>query len=138
MNLWGCPRQDAVRRATAAGQWTPALEAHVTICASCRDVRLVTSALAAPIPTRPTPIDPAIVFARARQAARIAAAARMSRVLFLGQIASAMVILVVILAAAQWPVDDITAGVPDTTTLWCLGGALLTAATAWMVRWSTR
>jgi predicted anti-sigma-YlaC factor YlaD len=138
MNLWGCPREDAVRRATAAGQWTPALEAHITVCGSCRDVRLVTSALASPIPPRATPVDPVIVFARARQAARIATAARMSRVLLVGQIGSAVVIVGVILAAAQWPVGDVSASVSDTTTVWCLGGALLTAATAWMVRWSTR
>jgi hypothetical protein len=137
MNLWGCQREDAVRRATAAGQWTPALEAHVTVCVSCREVRLVASALAAPIQPRPAAIDPAIVFARARQAARIAAAARMSRVLFMGQIASAMVIVAVIVAASQWPVGDVNIGVPDTITLWCLGGALLTAATAWMVRRTT-
>ncbi len=98
----------------------------------------MTSALAAPIPPRATPVDPVIVFARARQAARIAAAARMSRVLLIGQIASAMVIVAVIVAASQWPVGDVNIGAPDTTTLWCLGGALLTAATAWMVRWSTR
>ncbi len=138
MNLWGCPRQDAVRVATAAGQWTPALEAHVTICASCRDVRLVTSALAAPIPPRATPVDPVIVFARARQAARIAAAARMSRVLLVGQIVSGAVILAIILAASLWPVGDVQIDAPDPTTLWCVGGVVLTAATAWTVRWSTR
>jgi len=138
MTLWGCDREDEIRRATAAGQWTPALEAHVTVCPSCRDVQLVTGALAAPIPPRTAPMNPALVFARARQAASIAAAARMSRILTFAQIGGAAAIVVILGAAYRWPVADDAPRLSDVTTLWALSGVAVTAATAWIVRRSTQ
>ena len=41
-----CGRQLDVQRAAASSRWTDELLSHTTTCASCREIALVTSALA--------------------------------------------------------------------------------------------
>jgi hypothetical protein len=137
MKAWrGCDREDDVRRASAAGRWTPALEGHVAVCERCYDVRLVTRALAAPIADQSMPVDPAILWARASAAARVRAIARADRVLTLSQIvvaATAVAGLAVAARVLDVPTDP---GGADITPLVLAGGGALTAVTAFVVRWA--
>ncbi len=124
--------------ASATGRWTPALEAHAAACPTCRDVKTVTSALAAPFAASSLAIDPVLLWARARHAAHVAAAARMSRILTTTQVLAASLVLAVFISFFRWPDVQPTASAPDTNTLLVAGGMLLTAATVWLSRWATR
>lgn len=138
MRWRGCPRQDAVRVASATDRWTPALEAHAAACPACRDVKAVASALAAPLAARPLTIDPVLLWARARNAAEVAAGARMARILTTAQVLAASLVLVVLVYFFRWPVVQPETSAPDPNTLLVAGGVLLTAATVWLSRWATR
>jgi hypothetical protein len=138
MRWGGCSRQDAVRVASATGRWTPALEAHAATCPTCRDVKTVTSALAAPLVAAPLTIDPVLLWARARNAAQIAAGARIARILTTAQVMAASLLLVVVIYFFRWPALEPATGAPDPNTLLVAGGVLLTAATVWLSRWATR
>ncbi|HEY6358279.1 MAG TPA: hypothetical protein VIX35_08535 [Vicinamibacterales bacterium] len=124
--------------ASATGRWTPALEAHAAACPMCRDVKTVTSALAAPLAASPLTIDPVLLWARARHAAHVAAAARMSKILTTTQVLAAALVLAVFVYFFRWPDVQPAARPPDTNTLLVAAGALLTAATVWLSRWATR
>jgi hypothetical protein len=86
---FSCPHELDVQQAAASGRWPAALDAHSRDCGACADVRLVTSTFASVPPAaapRVTP-DPALLFARARQARRLRAEARISLVSTASQIA---------------------------------------------------
>lgn len=137
MTAWrGCDREDDVRRASAAGRWTPALEGHVAVCARCLDVRTVTRALAAPLGSQPVLVDPAILWARARATAQVRAMARVDRVLTFSQIAVGAVALAGIVAAARVLDVPANAGGADVNSLMLAGGVILTIAMAFVVRWA--
>lgn len=86
-----CANEAVVQRAAASGRWTPDLRQHVTSCAACRDVFLVTRALSGAEPAAPPRrISPAILWAKARQARRRRAEAMASRILVGGQVATAV------------------------------------------------
>jgi hypothetical protein len=124
--------------ASATGRWTPVLEAHAAACPTCREVKAVTSALAAPFAASPLAIDPVLLWARARHAAHVAAAARMSRILTTTQLVAASLVLAVFISFFRWPDVQPAPSAPDTNTLLVSAGALLTAATVWLSRWATR
>jgi hypothetical protein len=137
--LWRrCHRQDAVRAASASGRWTPALEAHASICPTCRDIRTVTTALSSPLAATPVPVDLALLWLRARNASQVAAAARASRILTTVQIAGAGLVLAVCASFLRWPDSQSAINSPDPTTLFLMGGALMTVAALWLSRWATR
>lgn len=132
----GCDREDDVRRASATGRWTPALEGHVAVCDRCHDVRTVTRALATPIHRQAVLVDPAVLWARARATADVRAIARVDRVLTLSQIVVAAIAVIGVSVAAR--VLDVPAdsGGSDVTSLMIAGGVVLTATTAVVLRWA--
>ena len=143
MTLRSCNREEAVRLAAASGRWTPALEAHAAICTSCGEVKTVTEALAAPLLLPAQAVNPVIVWARATQAAQLATAARMSRILTVTQILAASIVLVVLVGGAALVAltgshDQPTGSPSGVAELAMAAAVLLTGATLWVSRWATR
>lgn len=135
MMTWrACHREGDVRRASATGRWTPALEGHVAVCERCHDVRTVTRALATPIESQPVLVDPAVLWARARATAHVRAMARVDRVLTLSQIIVAAIAVTGVAVAARvldMPTDVASS---DVTSLVVAGGVAITVATALVLR----
>jgi hypothetical protein len=133
MTAWReCDREDDVRRASAAGRWTPALEGHVSVCDRCHEVQVVTRALAAPVAPGSMP-DPAVLWLRARATARLRSIARVDRVLTVAQITFG-VIAVVTMAAGAEVLGLKDAPAIDVNSIVVTGGVILTAATALVLR----
>jgi hypothetical protein len=127
-----CHQTEAVRQAAARGRWMPGLEGHLVVCAACRDVELVTRALATPLETQPLAVDPRLLWAKAQTAARLASAARMTRVLTMAQVLSAAAVVAVFALAVRWPDVAALRAISDTTVVWLTGGLSVTAATLWL------
>lgn len=110
-----CARERDVRDAAAAGRWNADLKGHVSGCATCGEVAAVTLALTGPEardaetgrPLLSSEIDPARLWARARQTRRLKAEAQISRIITVTQIGSGMIVLAVLMFIARhtisWP-----------------------------------
>jgi hypothetical protein len=127
-----CRQTARVREAAASGRWTPALDGHVVVCAACREVALVTRALAAPLELTPLTVDPHRLWAKAQTAARLAAAARMARVLTAAQLLAATAVVIAFALSVRWPEVAVLRAISDTTVVWLSGGVAVTAATLWL------
>lgn len=144
MRFRRCAREDAVRAASASGRWTPALTVHASVCATCREVKTVTEALAAPLATSAPAVNPVVLWARARQASNVATAARMARILTAAQMLSASVVLVLLISAAVvvalsgTPQNSSTRAFSGMAEMALGAGVLLTGAAVWLSRWATR
>jgi hypothetical protein len=130
MTQRGCTREGDVHEASATGRWTPELRSHLIGCAPCRDVALVTTTLATPASGAPTPIDPVVLWERARRARRLDTEARISRVVTGTQIAAGVVVLAAVASFARWPSSwpQIALDAGDPVLLCGATGLLLLAA----------
>lgn len=144
MSVRRCAREEAVRIASASGRWTPALTVHASVCPVCGEIKTVTEALAAPLTGKAQAVNPVIVWARARQAADLGAAARMARILTVTQILTASVVLVVLVGATLLvalsgsPQNSSTVAASTTVEMAVVAGVALAGASVWLSRWAAR
>jgi di/tricarboxylate transporter len=133
-----CGRQLDVQRAAASGRWTDELRSHATTCASCREIVLVTSALAGDPTAAPRRVSPSILWAKARFARRRKAETVASNILMGSQAAIAVIGLgAVAYVGARLDAWSAIGASPWGTVL--LGGAgLLVAGGLVTLRWIGR
>jgi len=90
----GCRFEPETTQAARTGRWTEALRAHTGGCPTCRQVVLVTGALAsASTDASVRPVDPHLIWARARQRRRLRAEILASRIVTGAQVAAGIVLL---------------------------------------------
>jgi len=102
-----CRRELEVQQASKSGRWTHELRAHASACEACRQVALVTEALAGDSTTVPRRIAPSIVWAKARHARARRAETLASQILVGAQLALGVAGLVALayagMLATGWP-----------------------------------
>lgn len=147
---FACTREADVQQAAASGRWPAALAQHARACPTCADVRLISEAFAtaAPDATPLTRIDPALLFARARQERRLQAEAQISRVATVTHVAVLLGVLGVALyfvptpsfdwvTEASWPTLEFA--MPSDPSAWVYGaGGFLMASLFVLSRWTSQ
>lgn len=95
-----CPREVEVLHAGASGEWTPALRAHLTTCAACREVEAVSQVLRATVAVEPLALSASAddIWWRAQVQARQRATASAMRPLDTIERAEPMIALVAVAA----------------------------------------
>lgn len=97
----GCRFEQQTSQAARTGRWIEALRAHAGGCPTCRQVVLVTRALASQtreVPAKPP--DPHLIWARAGHRRRLRAEALASRIVTGAQVAAGIVLLAGLLFVA--------------------------------------
>lgn len=90
----GCRFEPETTQAARTGRWTEALRAHAGDCPACRQVALVTGALASVTTEAPVkPVDPHVIWARARQHRRLRAEVLASRIVTGAQVVAGVILL---------------------------------------------
>lgn len=147
----GCAHEFDAQQAAASGRWPAALARHVSSCPTCAEVRLVTEAFAGgPGDGAPTvAVDPALLFARAREERRLHAEARISLVATATHILVLLGVLAVTLffvpmpSSLSWP-DSVTwpsisRSLPVDPSGWVYpAGAFVMASIFMLVRWTSQ
>jgi hypothetical protein len=90
----GCRFEPETTQAARTGRWTEVLRAHAGDCPTCRQVVLVTAALASVSTEAPVrPVDPHVIWARARQRRRLRAEVLASRIVTSAQVVAGIILL---------------------------------------------
>jgi len=97
-----CPRERDVRDAAASGRWPADLAGHAERCDVCRDVRLVTSALATTSAPPPADVEPRALFACARHVRRINVESRISFIVTLTQAVALIGAAALLMSWVSW------------------------------------
>lgn len=136
-----CPREDELLEALGRGFTGPELAAHVAACPSCRELAAVAAALLddralamaeAPVPSAGT------MWLRLQARRRHEAAARAHRSLLLGQAATLLVALGLVIAFFGGEVRDLVAAIRMSTPLLLAAATLLVAPIAGWVALRSR
>jgi hypothetical protein len=125
-----CQHEHDVHEATASGRWPVDLAEHAKSCDVCRDVRLVTSALATTSAPPPADVEPRALFACARHVRRINVESRISFIVTLTQAVALIGATALLLSWVSWKdVARVLLTAPDANTwVFVTAGAGLAAA----------
>jgi hypothetical protein len=102
MTTFICPREHDVRDAAASGRWPVDLAEHAEKCDVCREVRLVTSALAETTAPPPATVEPRALFACARHVRRINVESRISFIVTFTQAIALIGAAALLLSWVSW------------------------------------
>jgi len=136
-----CRLEQETRQASASGRWSHELRDHLSACASCREVAMVTAVLSGDAAVAPRRFAPSILWAKARFLRRRRAETLASRILVAIQVGSGLVAVVMLAYAATvldgWSVFGSALSRALTPALLLAGAGLVTligVATARLLR----